>query len=224
MYHFVVHFQYKKQRSAHEGANPRKRHSTGRTRSTASRFYHKAIRYDHETRDYNCYLIFADGTESYIGSRSTYGQGEERCNTECYKLLENTHSEAEANQEAPAAIPDDVVTVKEWEGDEGDQYVAYCTGDIGLTVTPGEGITTLCFKYLMDMSKPSDIANLRARSFIFEHPDIRRLIGRDTPQTPVEVERWERGQCEATGVTFKSGTAVHPRVPETLVNVGGPRR
>ncbi|KAB8143848.1 hypothetical protein F8S13_08070 [Chloroflexia bacterium SDU3-3] len=118
-------------------------------------------------------------------------------------MLENAHSEAAVNQEAPATIPEDVVTT---EHNDERECTAYVCGKVKLALFDDSEDGWVGYLDALDRTadfKASGIAELRALSYLLEHPDIRRLIGRDTSQ-PVEVERWTGPDHEIDGVTFKA--------------------
>lgn len=94
----------------------------------------------------------------------------------------------EAAEIAANAIPDDVVTVERCEEPELESIIYACgNNEIRILDEPDHrwiGQLTALDRGI-DIESSSGIADLRALSFLLEHPDIRRLIERGTPPAPI---------------------------------------
>lgn len=67
----------------------------------------KDVRRNRETRDFDAYLIHADGTDQYLGSRNTKPEAEELCDQTVYDLLMTRPVVEPIEAEAPS-LDDDV--------------------------------------------------------------------------------------------------------------------
>jgi hypothetical protein len=56
----------------------------------------KRIDYNRDTRDYDCLVAIDGGAEQYIGSASTYGRAETKCNTFVFDYYEDNNTPEKA--------------------------------------------------------------------------------------------------------------------------------
>lgn len=171
----------------------------------------KDVRRNRDTKDFDAYLIFSDGTEAYLGSRARSWDAEELCNQALFEIIKRQ----------PVVAPEEVetlpfdnsdVTAAELEHEAcigAEEVFTYCgssvtimreindatsenvwesidyrAGDVFLSIDPADPTDV----YLeVDTSQKQGATTLRNLWAMLHHPAIQRVMGFEQPAITIEA-------------------------------------
>lgn len=130
----------------------------------------KRIAYNKETKDYDCFIAFDGTDEQPIGSASTYGDAEKKCNAYAFDYYNDNHTPEKAVQVALVeTLPD------------ADNTYHYMHGSASLDVQEDSDGTILSGRLVINSHviplAPADFAGIRDLACLLHDHDAQNTIG-----------------------------------------------